>query len=213
MSPHDSSQENRLEGLSSSFFQRDVLKVAPDLLGSILEVKNNSLTLAARIVEVEAYRGPEDQAAHSSGARRTPRNQVMWGPAGRLYVYFVYGMHWCTNVVCAGDGQPQAVLLRGAVPIQGEKEIRRRRRRDLDLEVLLRGPACLSKGLGIDGGDNGAVLGRGRFRLRAGILAPEEVVKQSPRIGVDYAGEDAQLPWRYYIAGSPGVSGPARLRR
>lgn len=167
---------------------------------------------AGCIVEVEAYRGPADRAAHSAGGRRTPRNEVMWGPAGRAYVYFVYGMHWCLNVVAGRAGCPEAVLLRGMEPLEGLELMRRRRGPRVRDALLLRGPANLCKALGIDGSLNGAAFDAGPLRLLDAPAVPLSRLGRSPRIGVAYAGEDAQLPWRLYLKGSPGVSGPAVLR-
>lgn len=210
--------------LPRAFYERDALRLARALLGKVLVVRGAEGVMAARLVEVEAYRGPKDLAAHTAGGRRTPRNEVMWGPAGHLYVYFVYGMHWCANVVAAAPGRPEAVLLRGAEPLAGLELMRARRfvdggrgasrgaRRDAD---LLRGPANLCRALGIDRAWNGADLVAGSSAGATGgiviVDAPPvaaRAVARTPRIGVEYAGEHAALPWRLFVKGSPGVSGP-----
>jgi DNA-3-methyladenine glycosylase len=199
--------------LPRRFYERDALRLGRALLGKVLVRGDGDGVCAARIVEVEAYRGPGDRAAHSAGGRRTPRNEVMWGPAGRLYVYFVYGMHWCANIVAARDGVPEAVLIRAAEPVAGLERMRARRPKVRREEDLLRGPACLCRALCIDGALNGLDLAdpaadeRGELVLRDAPAVRAERVVRSPRIGIAYAGEDAALPWRLYVAGSRAVSG------
>ena len=164
---------------------------------------------AGRIVEVEAYRGPADRAAHSSGGHRSARNEVMYGPAGHAYVYFVYGMHHCVNVVTQGPGVPEAVLLRALEPLDGLDLMRRRRGLpDAPEWRLCRGPGALCQALGIARGENGADLRRGPLRLVAGPPVPARDVARSPRIGIDYAGPDVARPWRFYVRGVRAVSGP-----
>ena len=197
-----------------AFFRRGALELAPDLLGLVLVHATADGVAAGRIVEVEAYCGPADLAAHSAGGRRTARNEVMYGPAGRAYVYFIYGMHWCVNVVAATPGVPEAVLLRGLEPLHGEDLMRARRGTHVAPAALARGPGNLTRALGIDGARNGADLRRGELRLLRppggrGIPAASEVVR-SPRIGVAYAGAWAELPWRFSVRGSSGVSRPPR---
>ncbi|MHB1854463.1 MAG: DNA-3-methyladenine glycosylase, partial [Acidimicrobiales bacterium] len=141
--------------LPRSFYARDVLEVAPELLNKVLVCGNR----AGRIVEVEAYRGGEDPASHAYKGP-TARNASMFGPPGRLYVYFTYGMHWCANVVCMPEGTAQAILLRALSPLAGLEEMRAARpaaRRDRD---LCRGPARLCQALGIDRSYDGADLVR-----------------------------------------------------
>lgn len=195
------------------WFDRPATALARQLLGCVLVRQHAEGEVRARIVECEAYRGPEDRAAHSRGGLRTPRNEAMWGEGGRAYVYFVYGMHWCLNVVARGPGHPEAVLLRGAEILSGQDLVRARRRGRGWPHAMLRGPACLTQGLAVDGSLDGHPLARTPLRLLGGAPGPEERIACSPRIGVAYAGEHAARPWRYYLAGSPGVSGPARLRR
>lgn len=168
---------------------------------------------SGRIVEVEAYRGPQDRAAHSYGGRRTERTEPMWGPPGHAYVYFVYGMHWCFNVVGARAGAPEAVLVRALEPLEGVELMRERRAGRARDEHLARGPANLCKALGITGELTGADLTKDALHLAHAPDVPARRVGRSARIGVGYAGEDAALPWRLYVRDSPSVSGPAALRR
>ncbi len=194
--------------LPRAFYARNALRLARALLGKILVHDGPGGRTAGRIVEVEAYRGPEDRAAHSAGGRRSPRNEVMWGPPGRLYVYFVYGMHHCANVVAAREGIPEAVLLRALEPLEGMEVMRRRRGRKVPVEHLLRGPACLCKGMGIDRRHNGALLSRGPLKILDAPAIPARAVVRTPRVGVGYAGEHAVRPWRLFVRGNPSVSGP-----
>lgn len=213
----------RLRPFSRKFYQRDSVELARALLGKVLVSQATKTPVAGRIVEVEAYRGPQDQAAHSANGRRTARNEVMWGPAGYLYVYFIYGMHWCMNVVAADREKPQAVLLRALEPLHGQELMRRRRsagkapKKPPHTAHLMRGPACLCKALGIDRSQNGWDLVGGKIQICAPdplsmAPIPAHRIGVSPRIGVDYAGADARLPWRFYVRGSKAVSGPAKLR-
>jgi DNA-3-methyladenine glycosylase len=191
------------------FYLQPTLRIARALLGKILVHETPEGVAAGRIVEVEAYRGPADRAAHSYGGRRTPRNEVMYGPPGHAYVYFIYGMHHCMNVVCRPRGVPEAVLLRALEPVAGEDLMRRRRRlMDGPAWRLCRGPGALCAALGITRAENGSDLVRGRLRILDAPAVPAGRVACTPRIGVAYAGADAARLWRLLARGSPAVSGP-----
>ena len=197
-----------------AFFRRSALELAPALLGMVLEHTGADGVSAGRVVEVEAYCGPADLAAHSAGGRRTPRNEVMYGPAGHAYVYFIYGMHWCMNVVAAEREVPEAVLLRALEPVYGVERMRARRGARVADAALARGPGNLTRALGIDRALNGADLRARPLRLLRppggrGLPAPREIV-QSPRIGVDYAGAWAARPWRFSLRDNASVSHPPR---
>src|SRR5207237_2866876 len=139
-----------------AFYLQPTLRVARALRGKVLVHDSPAGTTAGRIVEVEAYRGPADRAAHSFGGRRTPRNDVMYGPPGRAYVYFIYGIHYCMNVVCRPPEVPEAVLLRALEPIAGETLMRRRRALpDAPAWRLCRGPGALCQAMGIGRGGTG----------------------------------------------------------
>ena len=178
----------------------DSIDVARQLLGTILQAGD----VAVRIVEVEAYRGFDDPAAHSYRGK-TPRNEVMFGPAGFLYVYFVYGMHYCANVVCATDGVASAVLLRAGEVVEGIETARRRRPNARNDNELAKGPARLTSVLGIDRSDNGTDLTEpaSPIRLFAGDPIPDERIRTGPRVGVAVA---MDVPWRFWVNGSKAVS-------
>jgi DNA-3-methyladenine glycosylase len=184
----------------------DPLIAARRLLGCVLvaDVSGSSEPVAVRLVEVEAYRGMDDPASHCYRGR-TDRNAVMFGPAGHLYVYFVYGMHFCANVVALTDGVPGAVLLRAAEVIGGLDTAWLRRPASRSAAELARGPARLTSVLGLDRDANGLDLTdpAAPVRLYAGDPVPDESVRTGPRVGVAMAME---VPWRWWVAGSPAVS-------
>lgn len=195
--------------LRRTFFARDVLTVAPDLLGRVVVNHTADGPVAVRLTEVEAYAGPLDPASHAF--RRTTRSEVMYGPAGHLYVYFVYGMHWCANVVTGADGTASAVLLRAGEVIRGVPLARYRRptaRRDVD---LARGPAGLAAVLGVTGVDSGTDLldPDSIVEVRTGTRPPASVAR-GPRVGVSVAQDE---PWRFVEAGNPTVSAYRRGTR
>jgi DNA-3-methyladenine glycosylase len=192
----------RLRPVRRTDLERPSTEVAPWLLGALLVVGER----VGRIVEVEAYLGPLDEASHAYRGP-TRRNATMFGPAGHLYVYFTYGMHWCANVVTGRPGDGQAVLLRALEPVAGLDAMRAARpkaRRDVD---LCRGPARLCEALGITGELDGADLCRrsaDRLWLARDGAAPSPVVT-GPRIGITKA---VHHPWRFSVAGSRYVSDP-----
>jgi DNA-3-methyladenine glycosylase len=182
------------ELLTREFFARSVHEVAPELVGCTLLVDG----VGGRIVEVEAY-APDDPASHGFRGQ-TPRNRAMFGPAGHAYVYRSYGVHWCLNLVCAGEGIPEAVLVRALEPTVGVE--RMRARRGLEAERLLcAGPGRLCQALAIDGEHDGLRIDRPPFELRSAEHPVE--VDAGLRVGITRA---AELPWRYVLAGSPFLS-------
>lgn len=174
------------------------------LLGGTIESSTVEGTVAARVVEVEAYRGRDDPASHSYRGK-TARNSVMWGAAGHLYVYFIYGMHYCANVVCLAEGEPGAVLLRAGEIIEGRELAGLRRPRARWDHELGAGPARLTAALGLDREHNGSDLtdpaSPVRFFPEAGI--PTGQVSTGPRVGVTAA---AATPWRFWLSSSRAVS-------
>jgi DNA-3-methyladenine glycosylase len=197
--------------LPRAFYLQPTLRVARALLGQVLVHESAEGVAAGRIVEVEAYRGPRDRAAHSRGGHRSARNEVMYGPPGHAYVYFVYGMHHCMNVVTQPLDVPEAVLVRALEPIAGEPLMRRRRGLPTAAAWrLCRGPGALCQALGITRALNGADLVRGPLRILTGAAVPRHTVRRTPRIGVAYAGPHAALPWRFALRDCTAVSGPRR---
>jgi DNA-3-methyladenine glycosylase len=183
--------------------------VARAQLGKILVHDTPDGRASGRIVEVEAYRGPADRAAHSRGGHRSPLNEAMWGPGGHAFVYFIYGMHFCMNVVTQPPGRPEAVLLRALEPVDGIELMRHRRalRDDVPAWRRCRGPGALCRALGITRADNAADLTRSALLILEAPLVPPAQIARTARIGVDYAGADAARPWRFMLRGSPAVSG------
>ncbi len=192
--------------LPRSFYARTVLVVARDCIGKILVHDTPEGRVRGRIVEAEAYRGPADRAAHSYGGRRTPRTEAMFGPAGHAYVFFVYGQHWHFNLVTSGPGLPHAVLIRAVEPLEGRALMAIRRGLPSTSPHLSNGPGKLCEAFAIDRAAYGRDLTRGPLFLSEGLDAPRAKVARSPRIGIDYAGEWAERPWRYYDSASSGVS-------
>jgi DNA-3-methyladenine glycosylase len=191
--------------LPADALRDDVLAAARRLLGCELVADTPDGEVRVRVVEVEAYRGADDPGSHCYRGQ-TPRNAVMWGPAGHLYVYFVYGMHFCANVVCLTDGVAGAVLLRAGEVLsdRGMAHARRPTARGRDAE-LARGPARLCTLLGLTHEHNDVDLldPTSLVRLEAGDPVPDVDVRTGPRVGVA-AGQ--QRPWRFWVAGSPAVT-------
>nr|WP_266156660.1 DNA-3-methyladenine glycosylase [Dyella silvatica] len=187
--------------LARSFYDRDPCLVAPELLNKVLA---SATGRAGRIVEVEAYRGSVDPAAHTYRGK-TVRNATMFGPPGFMYVYFTYGMHWCCNTVCEEEGKGCGVLLRALEPIAGLDQMhaaRPRSKRDRD---LCSGPARLTQAMGIDGAQNGIdlVSAQQGFTVLDDGMAPPEKLVGTARIGISRGTEHL---WRWYVPGNPHVS-------
>ena len=183
-----------------AFFDRGTLTIARSLIGMHLLHDDGGVVRSGRIVETEAYKGPRDLAAHSSRGR-TRRTEVMFGPPGHAYVYFIYGFWNCLNVVCGAPGVPHAVLLRALEPLAG-------------LQERTWGPGLLCRALHIDRGLNGVdLLGDVLWLEEPPAYAPRARIARATRIGVDYAGDWAQRPWRFFDRDSPFVSTALAGRR
>jgi len=178
--------------LPRSFYDRDTTLVAQELLGKHLVHVVGGVERVGRIVETEAYLGPHDLAAHSARGL-TKRTRIMFGPPGHAYVYLIYGMHWCMNVVTEEEGRASAVLLRAVEPVK-------------NLEGRTRGPALLCKAMGIDRQQNGADLVSNTFFIAQPAVEDSVRIVKRPRIGVDYARHWARRLLRFYIHGNPFVS-------
>ena len=201
--------------LGIDFYQRNgVVKIAKDLLGKILVTKWHGIETSGRIVEVEAYNGIIDKASHAAGGRRTNRNEVMYGEGGVSYVYLCYGIHHLFNVVTNRPGTPHAVLIRALDPIKGiDVMLERTGKRELD-HTLTKGPGNVSKALGISFKLHSglSLLSKELFIAEDDFKVAKKDIIASPRIGVDYAGEDAKLPYRFFIRGNRFVSGSAKVK-
>jgi len=198
--------------LPLSFYQRaDVLLIAKELLGKLLITKFDDITTMVRIVELEAYAGASDKASHAFGGRRTARNEIMYAKGGFAYIYLCYGIHHLFNVVTNADGIPHAILIRGAEPLKGISQmLLRTGKKKLDT-TLTRGPGNLSKALGIYTKYSGtSLLSKNLYIADDGFVFNKKEIASSPRIGVDYAGKDALLSYRFYIKGNSFVSGKPR---
>lgn len=183
-----------MQRLPRAFYDRDTILVARELLGKLLIHTTSGVQRVGRIVEVEAYLGPHDRAAHSARGV-TERTKVMFGPPGHAYVYFIYGMHHCMNVVTESEGRGAAVLLRALEPVKN---------------ILGRtcGPGLLCRALGIDKRLNTHDLLSDNFHITTSPKAEPFVIEKGPRIGVAYAGAWANRHLRFYIRGNPFISRP-----
>jgi len=190
--------------LPREFYAQPVLVVARECIGKILVHRTPEGEAAGRIVEAEAYRGPLDLAAHSSHGL-TKRTAAMFGPPGYAYVYLLYGTSWALNLVAASDGEPHAVLIRALEPVRGSELMARRRGKPPDSRELTNGPGKLTQALAITGDDYGRDLCDGQLFLE-NPDRPTGPIGRSTRINVDYAGNWAAKPWRFYQRGNRYVS-------
>ena len=193
MEPPNASRAS-LRPLPRAFYDRDTVTVARELLGMLLVRVKDGVERVGRIVETEAYLGPHDRASHSSRGL-TPRTKTMFGPPGHAYVYLIYGMHCCLNVVTEPEGHASAVLLRAVAPV-------------LNVEGRTRGPGLLCRAMGIDRRLNGHDLTGGELFIAAPPAAGRVTIVKRPRVGVDYAGAWARRLLRFYLKGDPHVSRP-----
>lgn len=189
-----------MKELGRDFYLRDACIVAHDLIGMALVHG----TTSGVIVETEAYKGPEDKAAHSYNGRRTGRTEIMYHEGGHAYIYMIYGMYYCFNVTANIGGKPEAVLVRAVEPLDGV-DVMMVRRKTRDIRKLCSGPGRLCSAMGITKELYGADLcGERLYIVDDGRPAP--AVKTSPRINIDYAGEYRNVLWRYYADGSRFIS-------
>ncbi len=185
--------------LAREFYQRPTTDVARDLLGKLLVRHNADGIVALRITEVEAYLGADDRACHTYGGRRTQRVRSMWGEAGHAYVYLIYGLHNCLNLVTVGPGVGEAVLLRAGVAVHGPDLVRRRRGAVAESDFT-NGPGKLCQGLGVDRELDGVDVCSsdcGLWLADDGTMVGDRDVRVTPRIGVGSAGEAAEWPLRF----------------
>lgn len=198
----------KLKLLPPEFYDRpDVVRIARELIGHYLVTELRGKQTIGKIVETEAYAGVEDRASHAWNHRRTLRTEVMFGPPGNAYIYLCYGLHHLFNVVTNTADVPHAILIRALEPIEGLSYMAQRTAKKESDISLTRGPGNLCRALGINRNWNGYSLFRKPIYLAYGanqITARD--IQVTPRIGVDYAGKDAQRPYRFLLKGSPYVS-------
>lgn len=191
------------------FLSGDARELAPLLLGAVLTHKSRDGVVSLRLTEVEAYLGPEDSLHPDPGSHTyrgpTPRNAPMFGPAGHLYVYFTYGMHHCTNIVCGPEGVASALLLRAGEIVDGIELAQRRRPTSKNPADLASGPARLAKALGMTTADTGRDALAPPFGLEL-PSSPCGPVSSGPRVGVAGAGGSDHFAWRFWLTGDPTVS-------
>jgi DNA-3-methyladenine glycosylase len=198
-----------MQKLTAAFYQRDnVVLIAEQLVGKILVTQFNGIRTSGRIVETEAYNGKIDKASHAFGGRRTKRTEIMYAAGGLAYVYLCYGIHHLFNVVTNLNDIPHAVLIRGIEPLEGKEFMMQRMNRKVFDHTIGRGPGNVSKALGIftfhtglSLSDNDIFIAEDDFKIRRGEIGI------SKRIGVDYAGDDAHLHYRFFLKGNKFVSG------
>jgi DNA-3-methyladenine glycosylase len=201
-----------MKKLPVSFYQREnVIEIAKELLGKVLLTKWNGVVTSGRIVEVEAYNGIIDKASHAFAGRRTNRNEVMYEDGGVAYVYLCYGIHHLFNVVTNSKEFPHAILIRALEPVKGiDTMLQRVGKKKVDFS-LTRGPGNLSKALGLFTKHSGFSLrSKELFIADDGFVLSKKDIAASSRIGVDYAGDDALLPYRFYVKGNPFISGKSK---
>ena len=198
-----------IKKLDNSFYARpDVVKIARELLGKVLVTEFDGKLTSGRIVEVEAYNGVVDRASHAYSGRRTRRTEVMYREGGTAYVYLIYAIHHLFNVVTNKQDIPHAVLVRGLEPLEGISTMLKRAGKVRLDHSLTRGPGNLSRAMGLATLHTGYSLYEGEIYIGDDGYRPRKTeIIATPRIGVDYAGADAALPYRFYVKGNPYVSG------
>jgi len=189
----------------------DVLSITRNLLGKYLFTRINGIVTGGFIVEAEAYNGVVDRASHAYGGRLTNRTAVMHRQGGIAYVYLCYGIHEMFNIVTSEEGQPHAILIRAIEPAEGIEEIELRRNMPVSKPAITSGPGSVAKALGISRKINGFDLQGDVIWIEdRGLNFRDEEIVAAPRVGVDYAGEDALLPYRLYVRGNRYVSRPLK---
>ena len=194
--------------LEKDFYQQDALTVARELVGCYLHRKVEDSELVARVVETEAYLGPEDKASHAYNNKRTERTEIMFEPGGYVYVYLIYGLHHCFNIVCGPKDSPEAVFIRAVEPINGLETMKENRDiKSSRIEELSNGPGKLTQALDIDKSFNGYDLIEGdRLYIREDNNKENLEIVADKRVNIDYAKEYKDKPWRFYIKGNSFVS-------
>lgn len=200
---------------NSFFLREDVVAISRDLIGMILCTRMNGVVTAGRIVETEAYGGITDRASHAWGGRLTERTETMYRAGGVCYIYLCYGIHHLFNVVTGPKGRPDAVLIRALEPVSGIETMLQRRGLDRVQRRVAGGPGLVTQSLGLTTKQDGLSLIHSKkiwletYETKEKVQEGDHNIIASPRVGVDYAGEDAARPWRFRLKGSPFTS-PAK---
>lgn len=193
--------------LNYNFYQRNALTVAEELLGKTLIRKYNNKTIKVKIVETEAYQGAEDKASHAYQNKKTKRNKNMFEKGGLVYIYLIYGIHYCLNIVTAEKNKPQAVLIRAVEPIEGLNWIKKNRDiKSKKIKDLTNGPGKLSQALKIDKSLNGCDLNNNDQLYIIDNNKNNFEIESAARINIDYAEEYKNKKWRFYIKGNTFIS-------
>lgn len=194
--------------LPKSFYvDEDVVRLSQQLLGKVLITEFNGQRTAGKIVETEAYRAPEDKGSHAYGLKRTPRTETMYAEGGVAYIYLCYGLHHLFNVVTGPKDTPHAILIRAIEPLEGIEHMQLRRRQKALTPKLTAGPGVLSQALGIQRQhDATSLLGKTIWIEDHNIIVPQKAQIATPRVGIDYAEEYVDVPWRFYIKDNKWVS-------
>lgn len=193
----------------SYYVSADVVTIARDLIGKYLFTRIDGVVTGGYIVETEAYNGVVDKASHAFGNRLTPRTSTMFKQGGIIYVYLCYGIHEMLNIVISPEGQPHAILIRAINPTIGLDVMQARRNMAVIKPTITMGPGSVAKALGISRKINAMSLQSDTIWIAdEGLTFPDEAVAAVPRVGVDYAGDDALLPYRFYVKGNMYVSKP-----
>lgn len=193
--------------LPRKFYERYTLLVAKELLGKIFVHKTKEGTTVGKIVETEAYIGPDDRASHAYKNKYSKRTRAQFGPRGHAYIYQIYGMYFCFNIVTGRTDRPEVVLIRALEPIDGiELMAKRRGIPENKIKQLMNGPGKLCKAMDISTKLYGIDLCNSNLFIENGVRIPQNQICHSPRINIDYAGESKYLPWRFYIRNNEFVS-------
>lgn len=202
----------RQKKLPKSFFlQDDILAISKELLGKYLVTKFQGVQTAGRIVETEAYDGTSDRASHAYKHKRTKRTEVMFQEGGVAYVYLCYGIHHLFNIITSKKDVPHAILIRAVEPVEGIDTMRKRRNKDKVQRNLTAGPGTVSQALGISIAFHGTSLVQKKNKIwleDRGESIAEQAIISGPRVGIDYAGDDVNLPWRFRIKDNKWTSRP-----
>jgi DNA-3-methyladenine glycosylase len=193
--------------LKQVFYQKDAVQAAKDLLGKVIVRKYNDKTIKVKIVETEAYCGAEDKASHAHNNKKTKRTAPMFKKGGHSYIYLIYGMYYCLNVVTAAENNPHAVLIRAVEPLKGLNYIKENRQiKSSKIENLTNGPGKLSQALKINKNLDGCNLIESDFLYIIDTETEEFEIENSPRINIDYAEEYKDKKWRFFIKNNKYIS-------